>query len=550
MDRIQVYASSDSESDHEGFHERPLKKRTFHQPRVKIALQASAENKQFQFHSSAERPAVEPQSRGYGTFLHINNPSRDESPNSSIYGSTRKEKQRSHNHHVRHSQNNGLKGRHVKDHRQEPPPLNHQYDSRSCEMTFDILHQRTQECRQNSERSQDPSPMYQQDNCLDRRFQKQEQTLKRNCQGSGLTPYVPKRLRKSNSGSLDEDQRHGTWSKKYNPDIFSPDPVIESNIEQPTSCSKPPKRLFCNFVLHEGPVTHVEWNIPQFSHLLLSSSMDKTVRIWNYSTQRRCVQTLNCHEGAVKDAQWNADGQLILSCGFDKTARLSDARSGTNFQVFDHSSYVTCIKWHPTDPHMFISGSYGSTMYCWDTRTGSIVHQYAGKLGQILAVEFINNGTEFVATCDTVSRDSTDRTIMVWDTKTAALLSNQLYHEKYTCCSLRSHPTGDVFMAQSNANYIALFSTSRPYRLNKYQRFEGHQVEGYRIGCDCSPDGSFVASGSSDGKVHIYSYSSTKLTKTLGGGQQEGACTDVAWHPVVPGLLASCSWDGKINVWT
>eukprot|EP00057_Strongylocentrotus_purpuratus_P032693 XP_788503.3 PREDICTED: WD repeat-containing protein 25-like [Strongylocentrotus purpuratus] len=546
MDRIQSYASSDSESGDEAFHERPRNRHRH--PRVKIALQEPVSNEQSRFHSVNE-------TRGYSTFLHVHKPESDQLSNRSIYGRTRKEKSSvsRQRHLLPNHRTDGWQSREVRDFRQQPPPLNHQYDgSVHNEIIFDKRNQRAQGYQQCPESMQHQVPVNQQDPLLNQQCQRQEQNLKRQGQGSGLTPYVPKRLRKSNDNSSDDHQTHGYWSRKENTDFYTADPVIESNIEQPKTGSKPPKRLFCNFVLHEGPVTHVEWNIPQFSHLLLSSSMDKTVRVWDYSTQRKCVQTLRCHEGAVKDAQWNADGQLILSCGFDKTARLSDTRSGTNFQVFDHSSYVTCIKWHPTDPQMFISGSYGSTMYCWDTRTGSVAHQYAGKLGQILAVEFINNGTEFVATCDTVSRDSTDRTIMVWDSKTAALLSNQLYHEKYTCCSLRSHPTDSVFMAQSNANYIALFSMKRPYRLNKYQRFEGHQVEGYRIGCDFSPDGSLVASGSSDGKMHIYSYGSTKLIKTLGGGpgQQDGACTDVAWHPVLPGVLASCSWDGKVNVWT
>ena len=55
-------------------------------------------------------------------------------------------------------------------------------------------------------------------------------------------------------------------------------------------------------------------------------------------------------------------------------------------------------------------------------------HEYKGKLGQILDVEFLPCSAEFASSCDVVSRDSADRTIMVWDLRTTAVVSNQLYH--------------------------------------------------------------------------------------------------------------------------
>lgn len=50
--------------------------------------------------------------------------------------------------------------------------------------------------------------------------------------------------------------------------------------------------------------------------------------------------------------------------------------------------------------------------------------------------------------------------------------------ERYTCPSLALHPQQDSFVAQSNGNYMALFSAQRPYRMNKRRRYEGHKVSG------------------------------------------------------------------------
>lgn len=48
--------------------------------------------------------------------------------------------------------------------------------------------------------------------------------------------------------------------------------------------------------------------------------------------------------------------------------------------------------------------------------------------------------------------------------------------ERYTCPSLALHPLEESFVAQTNGNYMALFSSQRPYRMNKRRRFEGHKV--------------------------------------------------------------------------
>jgi WD40 repeat protein len=92
-------------------------------------------------------------------------------------------------------------------------------------------------------------------------------------------------------------------------------------------------------------------------------------------------------------------------------------------------------------------------------------------------------------------------------------------------------------------------------------------VEGFRIGCDVSPDGSLVATGSADGSLHLYSWSSGKPIKTLsttgirrspttdsnattttngGLAATNQACTHVAFHPLHPQVMAACGWDGSL----
>jgi len=126
------------------------------------------------------------------------------------------------------------------------------------------------------------------------------------------------------------------------------------------------------------------------------------------------------------------------------------------------------------------------------------------------------------------------------------MLLNQVYVEAYTCPCIRSHPSDPVFVAQSNGNYVAIFSTTPPYRLNKYKRYENHGVSGFPIKCNFSLNGKKLASGSSDGSIYLYDYQSSKVLKKIKAFNQ--ACMDIAFHPVLPNVIASCSWDGNILV--
>lgn len=118
--------------------------------------------------------------------------------------------------------------------------------------------------------------------------------------------------------------------------------------------------------------------------------------------------------------------------------------------------------------------------------------------------------------------------------------------EAYTCPCIRHHPFDPYFVAQSNGNYIAIFSSSPPFRLDKYRRYENHGVSGFPIKCNFSLDGEKLVSGSSDGFIYVYNCRSTKLDRKIKAHEQ--ACVDVAIHPILPNIIASCSWHGDISV--
>jgi len=175
-----------------------------------------------------------------------------------------------------------------------------------------------------------------------------------------------------------------------------------------------------------------------------------------------------------------------------------------------------------------------------------IVRVFKERFGQIQSLEFIKNGKELLTCSDITKRNSLDRAILVWDWESSCVLSNQVYQEGYTITCVKEHPSSKFFLAQSNAGYIAIFSTKKPYKLNKRKRFEGHKVSGYHLGFDMTNDGKYVISGSSTGEVFIYNWNTGNITKRWNAHSK--ICSDISCHPN-SSLIATSSWDKTIKIW-
>ncbi|KFZ67034.1 WD repeat-containing protein 25, partial [Podiceps cristatus] len=270
-------------------------------------------------------------------------------------------------------------------------------------------------------------------------------------------------------------------------------------------------------------------------------------KVWDAVDTGCCLNTYCCHSCAVRAARWSSCGRRILSGGFDSMLHLTDVETGKQIFSSKNEFRISALKFHPTESNILICGGFSPEVKAWDIRTSKVLRVYKAAVQQTLDILFLPEGREFLTSTDAVSRDSADRTIIAWDFQSAAKISNQIFHERYTCPSLTLHPKESVFVAQTNGNYMALFSAQRPYRINKKKRYEGHKVEGFAVGCEFSPDGTLLLTGSSDGKVFFYNYHTARIIRTLSAHKE--ACVSAIFHPVLPSLLATCDWTGEIKIW-
>ncbi|KAG8658019.1 hypothetical protein MANES_03G113400v8 [Manihot esculenta] len=78
------------------------------------------------------------------------------------------------------------------------------------------------------------------------------------------------------------------------------------------------------------------------------------------------------HLDDVLDLSWSKS-QHLLSSSMDKTVRLWHLSSKTCLKIFSHSDYVTCIQFNPVDDRYFISGSLDAKVRIWSIPDRQVV---------------------------------------------------------------------------------------------------------------------------------------------------------------------------------
>ena len=83
------------------------------------------------------------------------------------------------------------------------------------------------------------------------------------------------------------------------------------------------------------------------------------------------LAVLSGHTGVVDSAAYSSDGTRIATASTDKTARIWDARTGTQLKVLsNHDGHVESVAYSP-DGTRIVTGSEDKTARIWDARTGS-----------------------------------------------------------------------------------------------------------------------------------------------------------------------------------
>lgn len=172
------------------------------------------------------------------------------------------------------------------------------------------------------------------------------------------------------------------------------------------------------------------------------------------------IQTLKGHIGRVWHVNWDLEGNIIASCGEDKTIRLWAKENNDPFRLGlktiltdGHQRTIRSVCFSPCGKYL-ASASFDATVAIWDKKNGEFDCNVTleGHENEVKSVAWSKSG-QYLASC------SRDKSVWIWE------VSDE---EEYECAAVLNahtqdvkkviwHPHSDVVASASYDNTIKIF---------------------------------------------------------------------------------------------
>ena len=272
---------------------------------------------------------------------------------------------------------------------------------------------------------------------------------------------------------------------------------------------------------HKGAVWSMKFS--EDGMYLASAGQDEIIRIWEVKEdetsnpdttketsdkdkkraffKEKPYRIYGGHKADILDLCWSKT-QFLLSSSMDKTVRLWHISMNECLRVFSHTDFVTSIQFHPIDDKYFLSGSLDEKVRLWSIPEQTVV-DWVNIHEMVTAVCFSPDGKKAVigsykGKCRFYSVEGNQfEYITQMDVKNTRGKNSR--GKKIT--GLQYMPGVDRF----------LLVTSNDSRIRMYDgftlccKYKGHRNANSQIASGFSPGGGFVACGSEDGGVCIWS---------------------------------------------
>ncbi|KAF8926997.1 hypothetical protein BGZ58_010723 [Dissophora ornata] len=175
---------------------------------------------------------------------------------------------------------------------------------------------------------------------------------------------------------------------------------------------------------HQGAVYAVQYS-PN-GKFLATGSFDKTVRIWDGTTNQNQLYVLKGHNLNISDLAWGYDSSLLLSSAYDKTCKLWEVESGKLLDSFEGDGFIQCVRFHPQgkcDNNIFFSGTTRNLLTMTDTRKDS--NASSGSAITIKNDAMVNSIYVYHDGLTVLSGDSSGY-LKTWDMRTGRALQSIL----------------------------------------------------------------------------------------------------------------------------
>jgi WD40 repeat protein len=255
------------------------------------------------------------------------------------------------------------------------------------------------------------------------------------------------------------------------------------------------------------------------------------------------ICTFQGHLDDVLDLSWSKS-QHLLSSSMDKTVRLWHLSSNACLKVFSHSDYVTCIQFNPVDDDHFISGSLDGKVRLWSIPDHQVI-DWNDLHEMVTAACYTPDGQAALVG----SYKGSCRMYNTSENKMQHKSHINLHNKKKK--SRNKKITGFQF-APGSISEVLITSTDSRVRVvdggDLVHKFKGFRNSSSQISASLTANGKYVVSASEDSQVYIWKNdgdSRPSRTKglTVTQSYEHFHCQDVSAAIPWPGMSAVHHFD-------
>ncbi|KAL3472982.1 WD40-repeat-containing domain protein [Aspergillus californicus] len=228
--------------------------------------------------------------------------------------------------------------------------------------------------------------------------------------------------------------------------------------------------------------------------------------------KKKPVQVYDGHTGSILDLSWSKNN-FLLSSSMDKTVRLWHVSRPECLCCFKHSDFVTSIQFHPRDDRFFLAGSLDMKLRLWSIPDKSVAFTVSVP-DMVTSVSFTPDGRYSMAGClnGMLNIYETDGMKPAGYIHVRSARGRNAKGSKITgidtMVSPHDDPNGDVkLLITSNDSRIRLYDL-RDRTLEA--KFRGNENTCSQIRATFSEDGKHVICGSEDRRAYIWPLSSVE----------------------------------------
>ncbi|KAJ7948623.1 WD repeat-containing protein 44-like [Quillaja saponaria] len=246
------------------------------------------------------------------------------------------------------------------------------------------------------------------------------------------------------------------------------------------------------------------------------------------------------HQDDVLDLSWSKS-QHLLSSSMDKTVRLWHLSSKSCLKTFSHSDYVTCIQFNPVDDRYFISGSLDAKVRIWSIPDRQVV-DWNDLHEMVTAACYTPDGQAALV-------GSYKGSCHLYNTSENKLQQkNQINLQNKKKKSHQKKITGFQFAPGSSSEVLITSADSRIRvvdGVDLVNKFKGFRNTNSQILASVTANGKYIVSASEDSHVYVWRHEANSRPSrskgvTITRSYEHFHCQDVS---------VAIPWPGMDDAW-